>query len=443
MTPTLASFALRLIPKKQQHTMLARALDYLLDVQALQEYVGKVLAVSIRDSKLSWSLLFDGQSFVHSRKTPDLCVQLSLDDVLNFPSSEELRLKIMDGSIEVAGQADDQQFILQLTDSIDQLKITACLRRLRGLLGIKAESIQDKPLPDLTIRDVGSEQDVNYLRDQAVKHESSDPALAYSLMRLAHGARPKGPFIKRKLNSYRSQGFDRLFNQKQAPLQVIPVSQELGYFPMPKTACSSVKLALYEQKYGVEYDKARHEERHVHEYWSREMVPMASVSNSFIVVRDPIERFLSAYANRVMDHRELHPNAIKRACPWLAQTLPQFKPNLTQFIRHLEHYMLVPTIEHHCQPLSWQVNHDLTQFSQVIPLENIGAVQQLLQQATKSKIKIPKAHKGKNTVGLDKLNEEQLEKLLQFYADDYALLSPWYSEDAVREKWLLAKQKSS
>ncbi len=55
----------------------------------------------------------------------------------------------------------------------------------------------------VTFEDIKYSFDVDFLRDEAVKHESIDLAMAYKLMSLAYQARPNGPFIKAKYEEYR------------------------------------------------------------------------------------------------------------------------------------------------------------------------------------------------------------------------------------------------
>lgn len=441
MKSSLALLALRVIPNRKQLAMLARAFNYLLNSSQIESYSHKVVRIGIKGTKNSWSLEFDGFEFIPSVQEPSISVLVDFEDVLNFPSPEEIKDKIRTEDIQVIGQPQDEKFIFELLDSIDQIKVTQCIRHLRGLVGYKSQDIKDKELSEVNIRDIASQKDVDYIRDNALKVENTDPALAYKLMKLAHGARPQGPFIKRKLNQYKQKGYGKLNAfADQKPLLAISVAEkQLCYFPVPKSACSSIKLALYEQIHSRSYDSERYDGIHIHDYWVKRTQRMDSFSQSLIVVRDPIERFLSAYSSRVLDHSEINRNAIKKDCSWLLNTLPHFRPNLSQFIRHLDLYMLVPSIEHHCQPLSWQVNNDLSAFSHVVPIQKIDDAEKLLQAATESSLKIPKAHVGKNKVALGDLSHEQLEMLLDFYADDYRLLTPWYKAEDICRKWEIAR----
>ncbi|WP_182026033.1 hypothetical protein [Vibrio rotiferianus] len=60
-------------------------------------------------------------------------------------------------------------------------------------------------LLDWTLDNITTREDVNYIRDVAISYEDKDIHLAIHLMSLAHLARPEGPLIKRKLDSYRRE----------------------------------------------------------------------------------------------------------------------------------------------------------------------------------------------------------------------------------------------
>lgn len=459
MKSSLALMALRVIPQKKQQAMLTRVLNYLLNLEYLTQHTGKTFQFQLKESALCWIVMFDGKQFVSSEQDAgatlvdtamadvaiaDVIVKVAFEHLLNFPSTEEVKAKVLDGSIELIGEKHDQLLVLELLDSVDQIKVTKCVRRLRRLVGFKVQDIKDKSLTELTIRDISCQQDIDYLRDQALELEATEPGLAYQLMKLAHGARPTGPFIKRKLNEYRHKGYDRLYalGETKALFAIEVAGDSFGYFPLPKAACSSIKLTLYEQSNNRAFNKDNYQGRHVHDYWFKAQKPLGYFNQVLIVVRDPIERFLSVYASRVLDHGELNRNAVQRDCSWLLKTLPHFRPSLSQFIEHLDSYMLVPTIEHHCQPLSWQVNNDLSQFTYVVPLEAINQAEMLLQQAAGNAVTIPKAHVSNHKVTLRQLTKAQFDTLLDFFADDYRLLAPWYSIDAIRNKWQQANAET-
>ncbi|MBF9001208.1 sulfotransferase family 2 domain-containing protein [Vibrio nitrifigilis] len=436
MKKSITLVALRFISKNKQQVLVSRALNYLLEDADIGSYVSTVVQIKIRDTKHTWSLQCNGKKFEPSNNISDVIVTISLDDVINFPSQTQLKTKLKNREIDVQGAKVYQNLVSDLLENVDQVKITACIRRLRKMMGLTDRHIQDKEPDALTIRDIGSEKDVDYIRDLALRLETTTPELSYKLMVLAHGARPKGPFIKRKLDEYRQRGYDRIaLVSGKEQLQAIEINNSIGYFPIPKTACSSVKMALYKLKNECEYNKDDHDGIHVHDYWTRRLVPLNHFPQKIIIIRDPIERFLSAFGSRVYDHGELNRGAIERDCPWLLKKLPFFRPNISQFIEHLDKYMLVPVIEHHCKPLSWHVKNDLTKFTHVFPMNRIDDFERFLHEATGEYVSIPKSHVGKNKVPLASLSRSELNKLFDFFEDDYRLLSSWYSKEMLLNKW--------
>lgn len=445
MKKNISLLALRLISKKKQHILLARALNYLLKDSDLSYFNDISFEIRLRDTSLNWLLTYDKMQFIPSdyKQNPVITIFFNFNDIINFPSQQVLCNKIKNGDIEIIADKQYQNLVLQLLNSLDQLKITACIRHLRKIVGLKNREIKDKALNQLTIRDVGNEADIDYIRDQAIAHEESDPQLAYHLMALAHGARPNGPFIKRKLEFYRQNGFSYQRCSIENEIKAIEIiKSEVAYFPLPKAACTSIKLALYQLENGVNYDNKKYQ-MHVHDYWTRKLRPLNDYSRKVIIIRDPIERFLSAYSNRVLDHGELNRNAIKNDCPWLLNKLPHFKPNIDQFIRYFEYYRLVPVIEHHCQPLVSYINNDLSQFTDIFPLEQIKEFESFISNITNVELTLSKAHVGKNKITLANLTEEHLDILFELFNEDYKLLEPWYSKENLIKKWKLANYDNS
>lgn len=433
--------ALRMIPKKKQDSMICQALNYLLADVDLSNYETSVVSIRIKDTKFAWNLSCNSGVFNPSDNKASVTISFKLDDIFDFPTRETLKQKIASKEIHIEADKQYEKFALDMLDKIDQIKVTKCARRIRQLTGDKLQLIKDKPLNELSIRDITCQEDIDYIRDQALNCEKTNPALAYQLMMLAHGARPQGPFIKRKVHEYRGLGFDRLtLDGDSFSLRGIEIVKgDAVYFPVPKAACSSIKSALYFLKNERIYNIENYNGKHIHDYWYSQQKCISTYSDRVIVIRDPIERFLSAYSNRVHDHGELNRDAIERDCPWLVNKLPHFKPNISQFICDLERYMLVPVIGHHCKPISQYVNNDLSIFTHVYPLESILELQQYLTQVSGKEIKIPRAQVGYHKISIGQLSESELERLFVFFDNDYRLLAPWYSKERIRQKWHQAK----
>ena len=82
---------------------------------------------------------------------------------------------------------------------------------------------------------------------------------------------------------------------------------KIAYFDIPKTASTSVKIALYQIKNNKKWVK---DPDNVHAVFP--LYPLAendffNVKNywKFTIIRDPISRLLSAYGNRVLFHKDI------------------------------------------------------------------------------------------------------------------------------------------
>ncbi|MES9844974.1 MAG: sulfotransferase family 2 domain-containing protein, partial [Candidatus Sedimenticola sp. 6PFRAG5] len=71
----------------------------------------------------------------------------------------------------------------------------------------------------------------------------------------------------------------------------------IGYFPIPKVACTSIKTALFIVEHDRPHDPVLDDGSNVHQFYKRKCREIDDCGFRFIVIRDPIRRFLSAYNN--------------------------------------------------------------------------------------------------------------------------------------------------
>lgn len=80
----------------------------------------------------------------------------------------------------------------------------------------------------------------------------------------------------------------------------------LVYYPIPKVACSSIKAAIARYN-GDIFDDFEE----VHDlYPTNPFQRPRLLDKSFTVIRDPIQRFVSGYRNRILHHRDMEPLGI-------------------------------------------------------------------------------------------------------------------------------------
>ncbi len=223
---------------------------------------------------------------------------------------------------------------------------------------------------------------------------------------------------------------------------VIAISEHrIAYFPAPKNACTSLKLLFYELRNGKPFDPEQEQggADHIHDIYGTpkfQSVDRATLADSrrIIVIRDPVERFLSSYANRVIFYEELSEEKINLE---LAYKLGlRLDPPLDLFIDRLDEYRLAsPSVRHHTEPQSYFYGHDLSYFTHVYRIRDLRLLARDLGEMLGREITIPYEQSGGPKIPLGALSEKHLKRVIELFSGDYALLRPYFSPEAVLLKW--------
>lgn len=205
----------------------------------------------------------------------------------------------------------------------------------------------------------------------------------------------------------------------------------IGYKPIPKVACTSIKAALYKLHKGTDYKLHGHNDKPLHTYWNKRLQPLDHNNTNFVVIRDPIKRFLSGYSNRVGHHKQLG----SHLRPECAQHVPIKNPSLGQFIEFFEDYYKVRAISHHFQPTHEILEGQLGSFQKVFKIEQLDSLATFLSTELKTTITFRRLQTGGRKQCIQELNSKQLDFLIDFYKDDYNLLSDYYTIDDIWHEW--------
>ena len=207
---------------------------------------------------------------------------------------------------------------------------------------------------------------------------------------------------------------------------------KLAYFPVPKIACSSLKHLFFYLENEFWYKGYRANGRrfdiHARTYPSIEfdsaIIDRFRDFERIAVVRDPVKRFLSAYSNRVVHYKELATNRL-RANQAPADLTPN--PELPEFIDRLEDYRKVsPSIRHHTEPTVFYLGSDLDVFTKVFKIEEMQALGHFLSTCVGSEVEIPHRQTDGPKIDVSDLGSAHLDRVRQFYAEDYKLLDSYY-----------------
>lgn len=225
-------------------------------------------------------------------------------------------------------------------------------------------------------------------------------------------------------------------------MPVILKQYSIAYFPIPKVACSSIKHLLFFLEHGRNFENyvdsaGRKHNIHNTVYrtlnkWEDDWAGAANM-HRIAVVRDPVERFISAYRSRVVHFKELSEASIDAGKATLLALTPD--PTLDQFIDNLELYRILSgSIKHHTDPQSFFLGHTLEYFGKVYKFEELHALESDLRERTQIPAVLPhivKGPAGKNPP----ISDKRLRKIIEFYSGDYALLKGLYSPDTAINKY--------
>ena len=274
-----------------------------------------------------------------------------------------------------------------------------------------------------------------------------------------HRVGPRGP-IKSLLIHYVKRPIRRLIERLKAPkADITPIlpppiqptqgilcnTYSIGYLPLPKIANTSIKHAIFEIESQTRYNPTNFEGQYIHDYFRDRKTPIDDAAFRFVVIRDPIKRFLSAYSNRVIHHHELSGAVIQASSEnQLSSEINPEKfsadPTLSNFIENLVIYQKIPSILTHTCPQSTLI-HNLGIFSKVYKIEALSELEDDLSKITHKPIRFRNAQSEGPKFELGSLDSKQLEKLRLYYQEDYRLLQPWYSFEMIYEEWQASRER--
>jgi hypothetical protein len=128
-------------------------------------------------------------------------VSAELNTLLLLREKSVIESAIENGDVVFKGE--QSQTVANSLKMIDQGRFDELISRAYRFLKLKQPPRVD--IHTVTIADIKTAKDVDFLRDEAIRLESSDLQLALRLMGIAHQARPEGVIIQQKLKEYRAK----------------------------------------------------------------------------------------------------------------------------------------------------------------------------------------------------------------------------------------------
>ena len=193
--------------------------------------------------------------------------------------------------------------------------------------------------------------------------------------------------------------------------------KNLIYYPCPKNGNTSAKLFLakhlgVEDKFEFLGDKIPNHKLQQSDRKKRDIVGLLPTKQRFslmkadlkcCIIRDPIERFISCYKNRILYHRD-----------------KEFRDyDIDEVLTNLENDRFYNT---HFLPQTWFLGYDLNYYNFYCDLKNIHIFEKNINIFFGKEIKFPKVQTGGDSSTIE-LTSNQIKRIKKIYHKDYIFLN--------------------
>ena len=172
------------------------------------------------------------------------------------------------------------------------------------------------------------------------------------------------------------------------------------YYPTPKCGCTSTKIMIWKALGG----KINNEEE-IHVKFPTKTFFKIPSSVKFAIVRDPVERFVSAYSNKIIHHKVI---------PYIE--FEQFIKNFDNYYNNNVH------IHHHFRPQIDFIGTQPEYFNKIFYLNEMGKVALFLSNLFNKEIEIERRQTG-GTNSKPIPTEKQIQFIKNLYKNDYEFLN--------------------
>lgn len=200
---------------------------------------------------------------------------------------------------------------------------------------------------------------------------------------------------------------------------------DFTYYGVPKVCSTSLKTLFFRLQNGYEFRNLTINDRtvgiHQH-YWNKKFGRYRYKTRTrhvVALVRDPVERLLSCYANRVVKKGMLSENRLTRRHKWLGA---RPDPDLDAFIDRLEVYSAVPgDIRHHTRSLVYYLGADAGHYSRLYDVSELDSFLELVRAQTGKTIEMPRENVSASRTSRSELTARQIRRIERFYRRDYEI----------------------
>ncbi|WP_411352237.1 sulfotransferase family 2 domain-containing protein [Leisingera aquaemixtae] len=229
-------------------------------------------------------------------------------------------------------------------------------------------------------------------------------------------------------------------------MAIVSEKYKLAYFPIHKAANTSLKEMMYQIEYDRPFKAAsekREMKKRVHSFFaqtaafSKEELKSLDGYWRFSVVRDPVQRIISCYTNRMDQWSKAFKKALEneeRRETLLADGIEAY-PSAEAFFLNLAAYRKnFVRVRRHTDLSSVFLGPDLNSFDGIYPIENLDQLKAELSERIGKPVEIPKTNRSRKSV--TKFSPEALDALFEYAEPEYEFLSEFYSRQETERKLL-------
>ena len=217
---------------------------------------------------------------------------------------------------------------------------------------------------------------------------------------------------------------------------IVPARTRLAYVPIPKVACTSIKIAFYEIREGKPY------EGHfdgIHKEFRYSAVDFKAFIEDkeyfkFAVIRDPVDRFVSGFNSRSLIYGEFGKPWFEKHAPemisYFAANRLNFDPDINMFALRIREYLGASRqINHHFVPQSWFLSNAPHEFDRIYDFPELQKLEEDLSERVRREVRFPHAQESRgvrNGASVKDLTPKAMAALTQYYVQDYQGLAPYW-----------------
>ena len=225
---------------------------------------------------------------------------------------------------------------------------------------------------------------------------------------------------------------------------------KIAYAIIPKCACTTIRTTMHylvhelKDEPKIISDLKKYRPKNIHKVQKKSLInaeKMATDYFKFVVVREPIKRFLSAVSNQVFFSKASFENSLSTSHKYLSVAKLGVNPEINWLIENLESYLKISQFfQHHIQPQHTFMGNQIKGFDRVFQVENLEKLGEKLSEITAIEINLPRLNTGGRKISLAELSEKSMKKLIDFYARDYELLKDYYSPEKIWDEYQALKK---